>query len=116
MGGAGAIFTEVIGCVHQALAEVEVPDAVDDGAPGEGVLRIGDPLRQRGAAGTFVSRLRDRELGLEERDTGEGSGTDLLQLALHVPAREEVDRTRSPRDDCIDGPSGLRVLSTRDAS
>src|ERR1041385_4805526 len=43
VAGAAAHFAEVVGGVDDSAAEVVVPDAVDDGAPGEGVVGVGDP-------------------------------------------------------------------------
>ena len=45
-----AHLAEVVRRVDEPAAEVPLPDAVDDHAPGQRVLRVGQPLRQRGAA------------------------------------------------------------------
>ena len=54
VGGWAAHFAEVGGGIDEAGAEVILPYAVDDGAPGEDVLGIGEPVGEGGAAVAFV--------------------------------------------------------------
>ncbi len=42
MGGRVALFAEVAGCAHQTLAEVLLPDAIDDDAGGERIRGTDD--------------------------------------------------------------------------
>ena len=46
MGGFFAGGAEVVGCAHQALAEVPLPDAVDHHPAGQRMVRPGQPLGQ----------------------------------------------------------------------
>ena len=46
MGGVFAQETEVVGAANQALAEMFLPDTVDDDPRGKRVVRRDDPIRQ----------------------------------------------------------------------
>ena len=45
---------EVVRGIDQAAAKVMLPDAIDDAAPGERIVFVGDPLGQSRAAGGFM--------------------------------------------------------------
>src|SRR5262245_23946865 len=64
-----AHFAEVIGCIYETSAEVVMPDAVDDGAPRQRVVRIGQPAGQGRAAAPLVLRIVELELRRQRTDT-----------------------------------------------
>jgi hypothetical protein len=49
--------TEVIRRVAQAASEMIVPHTIRDAAPGERVLLIGDPVRERRTALGFIAGM-----------------------------------------------------------
>ncbi len=53
MRGQRAHVTEIVGRVDDSGSEVIMPDAIDDGSPGEHVVRVGDPAREIGAPLAF---------------------------------------------------------------
>jgi hypothetical protein len=84
VGGKIASGTEVIDRAHQALAEQVHPDAVDDDAGGERVLRMGDPLGKLEATalvGGDAGSVRDFG-GLNEA-TGDG-GAEIADVAANM--------------------------------
>src|SRR5688572_22300329 len=68
-----------------------MPNAVDDGAPRERVVRIGDPLGERGAAGSFVGGSREGKARLEGADGGEGTGRSFIAGLVDVAAFEDMN-------------------------
>ena len=77
MAGRFTAQAEVAGCGHQAPAEVALPDPVDNDAGGQGIVRIGDPLRQLQATAGLRSDLGWKGLAAE----------DVGKLARHLRAR-----------------------------
>ncbi len=61
MGGRVALFAEVTGRAHNTLAEMLLPDAVDDHAGGERVFRVDDGLGEIEPA-VAVRKARGRTL------------------------------------------------------
>src|SRR5579884_2968038 len=55
MGGRLALFAEITGSLHEALAEMVVPDSIHHDARGERVGRIGEPARQFQPSAAFGS-------------------------------------------------------------
>src|SRR5438128_11913258 len=74
MAGRRAHFAEIVGRIDEAFAEVVVPDAVDDGTPGQAVFRLGDPASQRGTAGALVFWIGELESRFEAGNTSESAG------------------------------------------
>ena len=54
MRGAAAHATEVVRRVAESLAEMMLPDAIGDAAPGERIRGMYDPVGQRGPTELFV--------------------------------------------------------------
>src|SRR4051812_11777241 len=76
MGRLRAHVTEVVWGFNDAAAEMVMPNAIYDGATGEKVGGIGEPFRERGAAGPFVRGVCDFESGVRSGDGGDASGHD----------------------------------------
>src|SRR3954469_16056318 len=86
-----AHFAEVIRSRYEASAEMVMPDAIHNRAPGESVLRIGDPLRERGAAGAFVLRIRRSEIGGDAGDATERSRRRGFFGFVDIASRQQMD-------------------------
>src|SRR5438552_3058640 len=52
-----AVAAEIVGRIDEALAEVVLPEAIGDAAPGEDVGVVGDPVGEGGAIGAFLRGL-----------------------------------------------------------
>ena len=85
MGGRVALFAEVTGSAHNALAEVLLPDAVDDDAGGERVFRIDDGLGEIEAA-VAVSKARGRTLAEDGKEVGRGGFAGTVFVAAEPDA------------------------------
>ena len=104
--GLGAHAAEVVRRVGDRAAKVILPHAVHDRAPGERIARIGQPMRERGAARGFVVVWRELELCRKQRgERGQRRGLDDLAWRCHLTAREHADlarlaATRAGADEC----------------
>ena len=71
-----------------------VPNAIHCGTPGQRVVRMREPMRQRGAAGALVVPIREVEPRRQCADKGECTGRRRLQRLVDVAASEELHRAR----------------------
>ena len=97
VGRRAAHFPEVVRRVAQAAAEVVMPHAIHDAAPGERVAFVGEPARERGAARGFVAGIGERKIAGQVRQITECAGTDEVGGLIDVAAREQMDRARHRR-------------------
>ena len=75
MGGVFAQETEVVGASNQSLAEVLLPDTVDDDSRGKRIIRRSDPIGQSqpSARGAVLGGLDFRAWQSEQsKKSGEG--------------------------------------------
>src|SRR6185436_161785 len=79
---------------HESGAEMILPHAVDDAAPRQRVLRIGDPMRERGATRAFRRVFRQDKSRGPEREHRERAWADLGARLRHLPAEELMDLAR----------------------
>ena len=91
VGGEVAHVAEVVRGIDEAAAEVVVPDAVDDAAPGEGVLGVGDPVGEGGAAGAFGGVWGEVEAGGKGGDAGDGAGGGGASWFADIAAGKDGD-------------------------
>jgi hypothetical protein len=83
---------EVVRGIDEAGAEVVVPDAIDDGAPGEDVGVGGDPGGEGGAAGALFAAGIGKG-GAEAGHAAKGTpGDRRFAGGAEVAAVEDVDR------------------------
>src|SRR5438132_9573289 len=82
---------QIVRSIDDPLAEVIVPDAIDDAAPGQRVARIGNPFGEGSTAISLALRLKG---GVERGHAFERAGADGLQRLLDVAAPEDEDRRR----------------------
>ena len=94
MGGQRAHAAEIIRRFHQAAAEVILPDAIHDAAPGERIVGVREPLSERDAARALGVLGGEREARGQGRERGERAGGDDFLRLFHVAAMEELDDAR----------------------
>ena len=109
MGGLYAVVTEVARCLDKPGAEVALPDAIHHDASGEGILRAGDPVGERGTA-RLLGRLLVQLQVAEGADHG---GKNLVLRLLRVTAEQEVDFVRRAK---LPGKHQLARLGVSDLS
>ena len=90
--GQAAHASEVVWRIAQAAAEVVMPDAVDDDAPGERITVIGDPMREGDAPGTFGCVGGQVELRAQLLGKGQGAWADFFVGAAHITTLQHEDR------------------------
>src|SRR5262245_31428917 len=79
-----ALGAEVLGGLHQAGAEELLPESVDRDPRGQGVARVGQPLREAKA-------VLWRPVG-QGRQEARRRAIDLVRLAVVLAALQEVRR------------------------
>src|SRR5437870_13803933 len=89
MRGQSSSVPEIVGRIDQTAVEMITPDAVDDGAPGQRVARIGDPVSEGQAAAAFVFRVSQLEFMTRRRDGGECTRRGELARTLDVATAED---------------------------
>src|SRR5262249_48143371 len=89
-----AHVAEIVWRIDDAAAEVVVPNAIDDGAPGERVARIADPARQGDTAAAFIVRIGESESRFKAADTFERARFRFGTGLGNVAALEHVDLAR----------------------
>ena len=94
MRGFFADATEVVGGFDEASSEVVLPDAVDDAAPGQGVVGMNDPIGECDAAVAFGVMFGEIELIQSSDDAGDGIWFDLVEWLSDIAASEDVNVAR----------------------
>jgi hypothetical protein len=89
-----AHLAEVARCVAQAAAEVMMPDAVHDAAPGQHVVGMRQPVGQRGAAFAFVLGILQRETRGQMRQRGERARPDDGAGLVEISPMQDVNDLR----------------------
>src|SRR5262249_17004942 len=92
----GAHAAEVVGRVHETAAEMIVPDAVDDGTPGQHVVGVRQPVGQGGPTAAFVVEIGQAKTGFKAGNAGECPGQCFFTGPLDVAALQDVNRSRLP--------------------
>src|SRR5436190_21805611 len=90
MRGKLAHSAEVAGGIDEAATEVILPNAVDDGPPGERVFLVGNPLGEGGTAVSFFVIRRKCEARVHATDNRNCARSDEPIRPLDVAAKENV--------------------------
>ena len=85
---------EVVRRVDEAAAEVVLPHAVDDRPPGQRVVPVGDPPRERRAPLSFARVGIELEVVGQIRQERQRPRLGQRAALPDVPALEQVDRPR----------------------
>src|SRR5262245_35728657 len=78
------------------------PQAIDDGTPGEGIARIGEPVSQLGPVFAFPLAIACRKSCFQTGKAGEWAGGYLFDVVVHVPPLQIENLSRRVTHDRID--------------
>ncbi len=94
----GTHFTEVVGGFDEATTKMELPDTVNDAAPGERIIGMGYPSCECGTALGFASRSGNVREGQVQGSTDGGKRAWANGIAglFDVPTAQEVDGAGLP--------------------
>ena len=98
MAGGRSHAAEVVRRIHDPAAKMVVPEPVHDRAVRERVARVAQPFRQRGTAGTLVSRICPARTGREATEhSARLPGTAALPGIVDVAALKDINGPRARR-------------------
>ena len=89
------IASEIISRLDDALAEMVLPNPVHRAAPEQGVILMGQPLGQCGAALPFARPCRQDKACRREPQGRQRTGADLTLGLSHLSAGQQENRARS---------------------
>ena len=98
----GAVAAEVVGRLDESAAEMIVPEAIGDRAPGEHISRAGEPVGQGGAAAPLVLGMGERKRARKTGQARQRSRADRLAGLLDFAPAQNGDRPRCVRLDAVD--------------
>src|SRR5687768_14748362 len=97
MRRSGAELAKIVRAVHQAAAEMIMPDPVDHRAPGQGMTWLGQPGGQGCAPLPFRGSVRQLKTRGQIGHAGKGPRLGCFPGLENIPSLEQVNWTRTTR-------------------
>src|SRR5258708_37026265 len=116
MRGSVAVTAVIVGVIDEAAPEMIVPDAIDDRAPHQRIVGIGDPVRECGSPRPFIIGIDEFEIGINSFNTGKTAGLHEGATLFNIATMQNVNRPRSVRRDGVNRSGrgeGLQLLNYR---